>query len=302
AVGVGRTRRATGAPAGLPVDLRDTQPVPEGVRAAEAAAVLARRAARRRDVPGVDVRLRRHRHLVGGGRRRAHLRVLGTLPARARQRRRGDGGARQLLPHRRHRAVHRGGRGLRADAAVRRARHGRPARRVRTYAARRPRRLPSWDRSAGGGQVTKIRPATTDDAVAAAEVYATGGLDEAVFSWVIPGDTARRAHVEATREFTVAWLTGAMETGEVVLALTDDDTVVGVSLWERVDSAPPREISPETAAFLEQAYGEYAPRMELVMTAVAERHPHDTPHWYLQQVVVDAAHRGQGIGGALLRE
>lgn len=148
--------------------------------------------------------------------------------------------------------------------------------------------------------MTTIRTASVDDAPATSELYLRGGLDETVFQWVIPDGDARRSLAANQREYTTAWLAGAMSTGEVVLG-TEGDLVVGVCVWERIDGAPPQVDSAEAASFLEEAYGEYAPRMATVLGAVAARHPHDEPHWYLQQAIVDPAHRGRGVGGAMIR-
>ncbi|AVT36060.1 N-acetyltransferase [Plantactinospora sp. BB1] len=153
-----------------------------------------------------------------------------------------------------------------------------------------------------------VRRAGLADARAVAEAVARAGLDEAVFSWVVPDEAARQACAEAWVEFAPAWVSGLLETGEILLMRDGSLAVGGLSVWELRGPGPDESTAPvdpveaqRQAAFLDRAYGRYAPRMALVDELIAARHPDREPHWYLQQMAVLPALRGRGLGGAMLR-
>jgi ribosomal protein S18 acetylase RimI-like enzyme len=153
------------------------------------------------------------------------------------------------------------------------------------------------------GQTGTVRSAGSDDADAVGSLLAEAGLDEAVVSWVVPDERVRRDLLVAGTELTAAWVRAVLDSGTVLIAADDDGRLAGVSVWELVDAPAPATAAPpdDVASFFERLYGEYAPRMALVHELTSRRHPHDDPHWYLQQMVVTPAARGRGLGAAMLR-
>ncbi|MBE1491953.1 GNAT family N-acetyltransferase [Plantactinospora soyae] len=149
-----------------------------------------------------------------------------------------------------------------------------------------------------------VRPAGPDDAGAVALALGRAGLDETVFGWVVPDEDARRARVEAWTEHAVGWVSGMLDAGEILVAYQGNGEILGLSVWEFFPDGPARSdpaSAAEQAALVAQAYDEYAPRMALVGELTRERHPAREPYWYLQQMAVVPASRGQGLGGAMLR-
>ncbi|MBF9131637.1 GNAT family N-acetyltransferase [Plantactinospora sp. S1510] len=149
-----------------------------------------------------------------------------------------------------------------------------------------------------------VRPAGRDDAREVAVALGRAGLDETVFSWVVPDEQARRARVEAWTDHALGWVSGVLDTGEILVAQQDGGEILGLSVWEFFPGGPARPdpaAAAEQAAFVARAYGEYAPRMALVAEVTRARHPDREPYWYLQQMAVVPASRGQGLGAAMLR-
>ncbi|MFC6020935.1 GNAT family N-acetyltransferase [Plantactinospora solaniradicis] len=149
-----------------------------------------------------------------------------------------------------------------------------------------------------------VRPAGRDDAGAIAAALGRAGLDETVFGWVVSDEQARRALVEAWTDHAQGWVSGVLDTGEILVGQQDTGEILGLSVWEFLPDGPARPdpvSAAEQAAFVARAYGEYAPRMALVGELTRERHPEREPHWYLQQMVVVPASRGRGLGAAMLR-
>ncbi|GIG88316.1 GNAT family N-acetyltransferase [Plantactinospora endophytica] len=192
-----------------------------------------------------------------------------------------------------------------------------------------------------------VRRAGLADARAIAATVGRAGMDEAVFCWVVPDESARQACTEAWVEFAAGWVSGALEIGEILVVRDGSSQLGGLSVWEfrpagpaepataadptrpatghptqsttaeptqsdtagstqPATAAPTRsattDLGPDErqAAFLERAYGRYAPRMVLVSELIAARHPDRQPHWYLQQMAVLPGLRGRGLGGAML--
>ncbi|GAB3145722.1 GNAT family N-acetyltransferase [Micromonospora sonneratiae] len=148
-----------------------------------------------------------------------------------------------------------------------------------------------------------VRPATPADIPEIVAATNEGGFDEAVFSWIIPDENARRRHVAAGVENSTAWVTDALATGEIIVAGDRSREIVAVAQWRYEDGGQPEpDATPaDSTAFLDQAYGQHAPRMMLLLDLVAARHPHHEPHWYLQQMVVVPRYRSRGFGSAILR-
>ncbi|MGW0433875.1 GNAT family N-acetyltransferase [Micromonospora sp. NPDC003197] len=146
-----------------------------------------------------------------------------------------------------------------------------------------------------------VRLGRPEDVPAIATTIEEAGFDEAVFSWVIPDEQARREWMAAGTEQQLAWVTGALTTGEIVTAGDPSREIAGISVWQFQDGTPEAAPPAELTNFFEQVYGPYAPRIMLVLELTGQRHPRAEPHWYLQQMVVVPQFRGRGLGGAMLR-
>lgn len=145
-----------------------------------------------------------------------------------------------------------------------------------------------------------VRLGRPEDVPAIATTIGEAGFDEAVFSWVIPDEPARRERVANDVEQQIAWVTGALATSEILTAGAPSREIAGVSVWQFQNGAP-ETVPAELADFFEQAYGPYAARMLLVLELTEQRHPRHEPHWHLQQMMVVPRFRGRGLGGAMLR-
>ncbi|MFY1691617.1 GNAT family N-acetyltransferase [Plantactinospora sp. WMMB782] len=151
-----------------------------------------------------------------------------------------------------------------------------------------------------------VRPAGLADARTIAVLLGRAGHDEAVFGWVVPDESDRRACAQKWVESAPDWLGALLPAGELLLAGDESNPSGGLSVWEhRAASSAAVSAAAGTdeqqAAFLARAYGRYAPRMALVGELIAARHPDGRPYWYLQQMVVLPELRGRGLGGAMLR-
>jgi predicted GNAT family N-acyltransferase len=138
-----------------------------------------------------------------------------------------------------------------------------------------------------------VRTATATDTDAVAAVLAAAFADDPVFTWCIP-DLDRR--VRALPGFFAM----LAEAYEPLGASHVTETVAGVALW-----APPGqqairdEDAEEFAGRIAHIAGADAGRIFEVMGLLEEHHP-QTPGYYLNLIGVDPAHRGGGLGSALL--
>lgn len=138
-----------------------------------------------------------------------------------------------------------------------------------------------------------------DDAelVVAAGVLARGFLDDPMVRWPLGGDLDDRRGLEArmTTMFTEV-NRQSVELGEIWI--TDDRS--GVAVW----------LAPASTASFEEDDKEMRPRIlgltddggeryEREWDWVASRVP-DEPLWYLDQLAVEPARQGQGVGSALI--
>ncbi|MCP2278818.1 GNAT family N-acetyltransferase [Nocardia amikacinitolerans] len=137
------------------------------------------------------------------------------------------------------------------------------------------------------------------DAVAAA--FARGSADEAVTAWVV-ADHPEVA--EAFRsEHAPRLVERALREDEVWLAGTDDE-IWAVSLWQKVTSADRVRAEAAEARAMAAAVPNVRPleRLVAVTALLAEHHPREFPHRYLQAIVTVPEHRGKGAGGAILAD
>ncbi|SFB54761.1 Acetyltransferase (GNAT) domain-containing protein [Amycolatopsis marina] len=153
----------------------------------------------------------------------------------------------------------------------------------------------------------RIRRPERAELPAVAEAYTAANLHDPVLSWVIDDEDARRRlAVDTGPEVTMPYLESILLSGALVIAEEKTGVVAGISIWERIDYSQGTGTStlqdPEGAQFIEHTYGEFADRMKLLIELTGQRRPQAGTYWYLSNVVVDPDRRGQGIGGAMLRE
>lgn len=143
-----------------------------------------------------------------------------------------------------------------------------------------------------------VRRATADDLVEVTAVYAEAVLDEAVATWMLPDEERRRAlgRSSAFRQYLGAQLTSG------ALVVAGGSELAGVSVWSHADGSDAAEGDQDAAApMVREMYGPYADRFAEVMALTATAHPSGRPYIYLSQMAILPAHRGRGLGSAMLR-
>jgi len=137
-----------------------------------------------------------------------------------------------------------------------------------------------------------VAPAGVVDATAVVDVIAEAFLSDPTWSWAFPDHAARRHWwnfcIDGALRYPWTLKTGGFET---------------VSVW-----IPPSEteFSHESEArlpfLLKELVGSRAEDVAELLRRFDEAHPHDEPHYYLSLLGTADAHRGRGLGMALLKE
>jgi GNAT superfamily N-acetyltransferase len=130
------------------------------------------------------------------------------------------------------------------------------------------------------------------DAAQVVEVISTAFLHDPTWSWAFPDPRARRRWWELCTlgALRYPW----------VLRTSGFETV---SVW-----IPPEgsEFTPADEArlpdFLAELVGPRAAEVAELLQRFGDAHPRHTPHYYLSLLATSDAHRGRGLGIALLRE
>ena len=142
------------------------------------------------------------------------------------------------------------------------------------------------------GDRINVRRATLSEADAVASVLAQAFLDDPTWSWAFPDPAARLRYwqVCVAEALRYPW----------VLRSEGYETV---SVWIPPDGT---EFSAETEArlprLLEDLVGPRAADVGELIQRFGEAHPRREPHYYLSLLGTADAHRGRGLGMALLRE
>ncbi|MEN0086359.1 MAG: GNAT family N-acetyltransferase [Leifsonia sp.] len=145
------------------------------------------------------------------------------------------------------------------------------------------------------------RPAEPQDAAAIATTIALAFRDDPVWGPALEAADGGTGHLESFWRFFVD---GAVPHGFVRLVDGPDGEVATVAVWlppgvpeltetqeTAVDALMERTLTPERF----EAYQRLWERFE-------QTHPHEPPHRYLSLLATHPAHRGRGIGQALLAE
>ncbi|ADG72991.1 putative acetyltransferase [Cellulomonas flavigena DSM 20109] len=144
--------------------------------------------------------------------------------------------------------------------------------------------------------VTRAVPGDLD---AAADVLAEAFLDDPVTSAIVGG--ADHDRLARMRHLFVAFLRLAIADGTVDVARrAGDPQVLGAAIWEAPDaSGGLLRLARQLPSFW-RAFGLGGLRRGVGAKAAIDRYRPRRPHWYLQEIGVAAAARGQGVGGLLL--
>ncbi|HTU15602.1 MAG TPA: GNAT family N-acetyltransferase [Solirubrobacterales bacterium] len=136
------------------------------------------------------------------------------------------------------------------------------------------------------------RIATPEDLDGICETLASAFADDPLWGWAFPGGEGLeewwRFFAGSALRYPWSWISGEC---------------AAVSVW-----IPPGgiELTEEEEAAMEpllrDLIGERAVEVMGLMGAFDERHPSDPPHYYLSLLGVHEAHRGKGLGMALLAE
>jgi GNAT superfamily N-acetyltransferase len=142
-----------------------------------------------------------------------------------------------------------------------------------------------------------VRRAVRDDLDRLVPAYVEAAADEAVSTWI-------QGEHEFPEGFADAYLTEflgrSIRDDEVWIAVADGD-ILGVSVWVEVRSLDRFEAEADEAAAAVAEHGT-PERTALVTRLVADTHPREFPHLYLYSIAVAPAHRGLGVGAAILTE
>jgi len=125
------------------------------------------------------------------------------------------------------------------------------------------------------------------DTVAA--FIAKGYFDDIFFKWVVPLESERLA---VLTDYYKVYL-GAV--GAYIYVAEENGVMVGASVWL------PHDADPAIYDDIDAAAGVFAPHFRAVADASHESEPKDTAFTQLVGFVTDEAHRGRGIGVALLK-
>lgn len=144
-----------------------------------------------------------------------------------------------------------------------------------------------------------VAPATRDDLLAAATVLAEAFVDDPVTGAVL-GRTGDDRLVRAHHLF-LGLLTPVIAGGTVDVARhADGHEVLGVAIWEAPGTMTTIvQLASQLPSFWRACGPDNLWRAIATKRAVERCRPR-RPHWYLQEIGVVEAARGQGVGGALL--
>lgn len=146
-----------------------------------------------------------------------------------------------------------------------------------------------------GATPRAVRAATTRDNDAVATVLAGAFADDPVFTWCIP-DPARRSALLPGLFTLFAEAYAPLGAGRVI------GNVSGAALWAPPGrQAVPDENADEFVTRIEQVAGTDTARVVDVVSLLDDHHPR-TACYYLNLIGVAPAHRGRGLGSALLEE
>jgi ribosomal protein S18 acetylase RimI-like enzyme len=144
----------------------------------------------------------------------------------------------------------------------------------------------------------RVRVATPADVPAITETISLAFHDDPTWSWAFPDDERRQ------EQYAIWWrflIEGAMRFENPAVFVTEG--IEAAAIW-----LPPGEgeYSPEDEAkvpgIVRELVGDRADEFMKLLDGFDEVQPADPPHYYLSLLGVHDAHRGRGIGMALLQD
>lgn len=143
--------------------------------------------------------------------------------------------------------------------------------------------------TAEGLRGLSVRRATDEDLTDLAETLAAAFFDDPVFTWLYSAAARRREILPRWFEIVIE---GILPHEEIMTI----GTVLAGAVW-----VPPGvEVDERVWTALEEASGEYAPRLVKCLELLDKHHPRD-PHHYLFLLGTRPEWQGRGLGSALMR-
>lgn len=144
-----------------------------------------------------------------------------------------------------------------------------------------------------------VAPAAPSDLAAAAAVLAEAFVDDPVTGVVVGGPAHDK--LARTHHLFLGLLRPVIADGTVDVARRAGDTrLLGVAIWEAPAAVTSMgRLASQLPSFW-RACGPDGLWRAVTTKHAIDRHRPRRPHWYLQEIGVSAAARGQGVGGALL--
>jgi ribosomal protein S18 acetylase RimI-like enzyme len=144
----------------------------------------------------------------------------------------------------------------------------------------------------------RVRVATPADVPAITETISLALHDDPTWSWAFPDDERRQ------EQYAIWWrflIEGAMRFENPAVFVTEG--IEAAAIWLPTGEG---EYSPEDEAkvpgIVRELVGDRADEFMKLLDGFDEVQPADPPHYYLSLLGVHDAHRGRGIGMALLQD
>ncbi|WP_280233776.1 GNAT family N-acetyltransferase [Nocardia cyriacigeorgica] len=148
------------------------------------------------------------------------------------------------------------------------------------------------------GDTLTVRRATDADRDPVIEAFGRCS-DEVVTAWVLEGHP-----VESYIDQHVPMIIDrGLKEDEIWIAEADEE-IWAVSIWQHVTSIDRFVAEAEQTRALREQVPELSVmrRLDAVTSLLAQQHPREFPHQYLQVIVTVPEHRGQGAGAAILAD
>jgi GNAT superfamily N-acetyltransferase len=148
------------------------------------------------------------------------------------------------------------------------------------------------------GEVPVVRTAGVSDVAGLARVLGRAFVDDPIMTWLFPSDAGRADALVRLFEVLVEFVHLPYDGADVGLAGAEFG---GGALWD-----PPGHWAPAAGDMIDMQSGFLASiggdgeRLAAATRAMDAAHVTE-PHLYLAQIGTDPAHRGTGVGAALLR-